>query len=575
MKNAVLSITEANFEIKLEHEKNHDENVKSFHSVDASSFVDANDIDDAAQQAIKQEAGGLMGYIYKQVQLIIDNLTLKIEGLDIQIILPSSLAVGTDSIEEEKGSTKVILICADELMLFSFGRSGRDGEEFTAGSDESQSVVRQKLSMRSFLISILKGDESLSEIPIIEPFSYSANVTKSGERFSGMSTGLSVLGCIEMTSSSRRLNIDQGTDGLVVHVGNQQIDTLMQLSMMVLSPPNNETSNLKSDKKAAQSDSTSIVRDSFSSSPSSFSFPIASISLILFENSHAIHVSGVDMNYRADGTVCSIEASKIKHESAEGSNTMCLNVIMTARPNRMLKIGSIQKLYLSNMLELTHPISPEVYVEGKVLIVKVEEPINVLTFGSSSSSSSKDPFYWYLAPCGIDASFKEINITREADGSKIGFNKLECYANPIETGTQLAIKCSEFKNHLAQISNVEMSCSLPVSEGNTVNDFNLSVAKAEVKGGKSSEDWSEGFRPRPREVNESDDKSSHTVMKLPNANIGTLKVSAHYYIIIALMKSYSRFQLLFFHSLATNHMEPDWNSIKGHVTDNQTLSWRC
>ena len=526
MKNAVLSITEANFECKLEHDEIHGSNVISSHPVDASTYVDANDIDDATQQEIKQEAGGLMGYIYKQVQMIIDNLTLKIEGLDVQIILPNSLALGSDTTEQEQGRN-VILVCADELKLLSFGRRGRNGETLTNESDESKSVVKQKLSIHSFLISILKGwdaDESLSEIPIIEPFSYSADVTKSGERFSGMSTGLSVQGCVEMTSSSRRFNVEEDTNSLVLYVGNQQIDTLMQLSMMVLSPPSDEISNPKSEPKDTN-DLTDTVRTSFSSSASSFSFPIASISLILFENSHALHVSGVDINYSADGAECSVEASKIEYKSAEGGKAVCLGMIMTARPHRMLKFGSIQTLYLPNTLELTDSISPEISFVGNVLVVKVQEPINVLTFGSSSSSSSKDPLYWHLAPCGIDASFKEINVSRDADGSKITCKALECYANPLKTGTQLAIKCLEFRNHLVFVSNAEMSCNLPASEANTVNDFNFSVAKAEVKGGKSSEDWSEGFRPRPREAGKPNDKHPSTVMKLPNAKIGTLKVS--------------------------------------------------
>jgi hypothetical protein len=153
--------------------------------------VDTANIDADTQKEIKQEVGGITGYIYKQVKMIIDNLTLKIEGLDLQIILPPALTMGDETTEQQVDNTKTILICADELQLLSFGRKDRDGNELTVDSEESKSVVKQKLSMRSFLISVLKagGDESTKEYPLIEPFSYSASVTKAGDRFSGLSTG--------------------------------------------------------------------------------------------------------------------------------------------------------------------------------------------------------------------------------------------------------------------------------------------------------------------------------------------------------------------------------------------------
>jgi hypothetical protein len=233
VKNAVLCITEANFECKLEHDKIR-EGEGSLHPIDASAFVDTNDIDADTQQEIKQEVGGITGYIYKQVKMIIDTLTLKIEGLDLQIILPHALTAGnTNEASQDGGSHKTILVCADELMLSSFGRKYRDGIELTDQSDESKSVVKQKLRMRSFLITILgdgANNESITEYPLIEPFSYSASVTKAGDRFSGISTGLEVKGCIEMTSSSRRLNLEQDTNSLVFHVGDEQISTLTQVS---------------------------------------------------------------------------------------------------------------------------------------------------------------------------------------------------------------------------------------------------------------------------------------------------------------------------------------------------------
>jgi hypothetical protein len=162
--------------------------------------------------------------------------------------------------------------------------------------------------------------------------------------------------------------------------------------------------------------------------------------------------------------------------------------------------------------------------------------MNVKVYGQSSSSSNGPPSEksaWPLAPCGVDALFKEINITKDADDSKMTAKALEVYANPSKdhTHTQLAIKSAELKNHLALLTNIEMSCSLPANEVDTVNELNLSVEKGEVKGGHASEEWDDGFRPRPRQrTHETKDKAngtnqSTTATKLPNANISSLKVS--------------------------------------------------
>eukprot|EP00804_Cyclotella_cryptica_P010765 CCRYP_005537-RC/>CCRYP_005537-RC protein AED:0.22 eAED:0.22 QI:177/1/1/1/1/1/3/888/691 len=538
VKNAVLSIKEANFECELEHDVLQDvEN--SSHSIDASSFVNIETIDAVTEQVIKEEAGGIMGYVMRQVNMVIDTLTLKIDGLDFRIILPPAVALGNDAVGRQRGSPKTIFICADELKLISFGRKDKDGRQLTLDSDESKSIVQQRLTIRSFLLSIVRDGVdggSTAEYPIIDPFSYTADVTKAGKRFGGMMHGLEVSGCVELTTSSRRLNLQQDSDSLVLYIGEQQIDALMQLSVMVLAPPSDV--NLSERAQLEEKFDASVVAHSsigestsFASSPSSFHFPLSSASLILFDYTHAIHVSGIDLQYKADGTVCKATASKIDYESEIGGRASCLDIILTARPVRKLKFGLIQSLHIPNKLELTNPISPEISFEGNVLIIRIEEAVDVVVYGSSSSSPEVTPTDNATplpqAPCAVDAFFKEITIKKDLDGSSMKVKSIEFYANPVKdcNCTQIAIKCLDFKNHLAQLTKLEMSCSLPMNEVNTVNEFNLSVQKAEVKGGKSSEEWSEGFRPRPTsDTTKSDKHTPPTVIRLPFAKIATLKL---------------------------------------------------
>lgn len=538
MKNAVLSIKEANFECMLEHDTTHDHDVDNSHqSIDASSFVNSDTIDAASEQAIKEEAGGIMGYVIRQVNMVIDTLTLEINGLDFRVVLPPSIVLGNDHVGHQCGRPKTICVCADKFKLISFGRKDKDGGQLTLDSDESKTIVKQRLSICSFLMSIVRDGADggcIAKYPLIDPFSYSADVIKAGKRFGGMLHGLEVSGCVEKTTSSKRFNLMHDTDSLVFHIGEQQLDALLHLSMMVLAPP----SDVKASDTAEpeEKDDTSVVANSsfdittsFATSPSVFYFPLSTASLILYDNSQAVHVSGIDFNYKADGTVCSAKASKIEYESELGGRALCLDILFTVRPVRKLKFGSIQSLHIPNKLELTNPIAPEISFEGNVLIVRLEEAVELVLYGSSSDSSevtsNNDATAWPLAPCAVDAFFREITLKRSTDGSSMKGKSMEFYANPVKDCTQVAIKCSEFKHHLVHLNKLEMSCSLPVDEINTVSQFNLSVETAVVKGGKSSEEWSKEFRPRPtNDTAKSPEHSPSTVIRLPFANIATLKV---------------------------------------------------
>ena len=114
----------------LEHDITHDVE-SSHHSIDASSFVNSDTIDATSEQAIKEEAGGIMGYVMRQVNMVIDTLTLEINGLDFRVILPPSIALGNDPVGHQRGRPKTIFVCADEFKLISFGRKDKNGGQLT------------------------------------------------------------------------------------------------------------------------------------------------------------------------------------------------------------------------------------------------------------------------------------------------------------------------------------------------------------------------------------------------------------------------------------------------------------
>ena len=105
-------------------------------------------------------------------------------------------------------------------------------------------------------------------------------------------------------------------------MGSTQVKTLTQLSIMLLAPPDDGTNNgsdkTPEHKKYEDPLSESSGYISVFSGPSLFTFPLSSILLVLFDNKR-FAASGINMRYKADGTVCILEAAKMERESNDKS----------------------------------------------------------------------------------------------------------------------------------------------------------------------------------------------------------------------------------------------------------------
>lgn len=238
LNDAVLTIVGAKFQAKLEHvERTDDEDSAAAAEDFRERFANPSTIDAASARQIKTQKGGLGGFVERQVKMVIDMLTLKLVDFELRVIIPQppQLAGEDVGVSSSNACNRVLVIGGDKIEVLSFGRDAQDGT-----IADAPTKLKQRISLNSFACSIhLEGKENNNKIiayPLVEPFTYGADVTRLGERFGGFLTGLEVLGLGQPPDLCPDLSSLTGS-GLSFHVGATQIDFLMQLSVMILAPP--------------------------------------------------------------------------------------------------------------------------------------------------------------------------------------------------------------------------------------------------------------------------------------------------------------------------------------------------
>lgn len=539
VKEAALTIKGAKFVAKLDHGKKSGATSALSSNEGTNSdeaFVDPATIDSDVAKAIKKEPGGLTGYVQNQVKMIIDMLTLRIVGFELSISLPAPSPGGGDVGGTRSSSTRTLKIGGDELELISLGRKKEEG---------IPSILRQKLSINSFFSSIACKDSSEStSVPFLEPFSYSAEATRSGgDRFGSFATGLEVVG----------MQDDSAHDAFVLHAGTVQIETLMQLGVLLLAPPDkaDESSNSLDDSVNKMAASTSAGSDDASqgsTSVSSFTFPLASLSLIFLEENRIV-ASELSMTYKADGTVCGGTVNRLQFESSSGGQAEANGIKVNMRPSIQCTVDSIDSIYVPDSFLLSKPIeSTKLLYQGETLSLVVDTVDAVLFNDAAEKETGGDVAETSVAikstqrpvaPCPMHLSIRKIHLKQSNDGTSMDSSSLNLYASPEGPArTQVALQFDEFKSHLLQVTNANVCGTLPPSP-DTFESLKFSGDTIRVTAGHSIDDWQSQFRSKARRVSSTGTRSSAkarmskssssplpvTSMHLPNANISGLKVT--------------------------------------------------
>lgn len=554
---AVLAISGAKFQARLEHADvivddgvddgsttaidDHHDVVESH--LGESSFVDPAKIDGAfARQMKEQRGGGLAGYVERQVKMVVDALTLKLVDFELRIVLPpESPSSDVDAMpRNDDARYGVLTVGVDEVEVLSFGREEIPGGEAAVEGllvgccgvlppPRSTKKLKQSIHLRAFsCVATSEGgrdDDAVEDVvahPLLEPFSYSADIARLGERFGGFLTGLEVVGSSARPASVVSCSADV-TTGMTVRMGRVQTEILMQLGVMLLSPPEERSSIISSDKSIEPSElskesSSSDIGDPSTSSaisePSSFTFPLPSISLVMFEEMR-VSVFDITCRYVADGTVCSAEVAKFAFESDVGGRAEASEIAISMRPIVRMTVGCIENLVIPDKASLSTPIRYcEVAYEGSTLMVRLKS-LDVMCSGKEHTDNNGVVVSAPKLPCNINIDIeKEMQIKSEG-GALTEFGRLHLYALKGQSCTKIAIQFESFRNYLLSLSTVSFCGTLPLNQPNVVEDFVFAAGAINMERGHSTDEWAESFGPRkkkkPKQTKQIDQSTLQTL----------------------------------------------------------------
>jgi len=498
---SMLTIDGAKFEANLEHIeriKEDDDTCKTVEEEEKvdrrEAFVNPDTIDQTSARKIKEQKGGLNRFVANQVKMIIDSLTLRLVNFELRIVLPQNQQVQevevTDAnnvgISATNSCNRVLVVSGEKIEVLSFGR---ETEKEGQSDDTTPHKLKQRINLSQFSCNInLEGkydQKVIISYPLLEPLSYSAETLRIGERFGGFMRGLEVNGLGEPTESSPDL-VSLIGNGLTIHISSCTLDYLMQLSVLILAPPDGDNSTISSDEKESAEDSDD---EGTQIEISSFTFPLVSASLVLFDDMR-ISFSGVTGRYRADGTVCSLQAGNMEFNSDTKGKASASVVQISMRPKMEMTIGCIDTLHLIDTVLLATPIEDcKLSYEGNTLVVRLET-IDVVTFSKKEgeeddqSGAIVSPLY---LPCNLELNIEEgVQVKKSEDGSLTKVGRSHVYALKEENGSRVAIEFESFRNYLCQLSTVSLCGSIPSDQVNIINDFILTAGAVKIVEGHST-----------------------------------------------------------------------------------------
>ncbi|KAL9186047.1 hypothetical protein ACHAXT_005285 [Thalassiosira profunda] len=511
---AVLTISGAKFEARLEHvDRIEEEEAPVVVDTPADegtidrreAFVNPSTIDNDSAREIQQK-GGVSGFIERQVKMIIDSLTMKLVDFELRIVLPQQAPASADAsdpgdmgVDSTHACNKVIAVGVSKIEILSYGRQSLDGDA------DGPLKLRQRINLDSFACGIhlegREGGDPIVSYPFIDPFSYCVVYNRMGERFGGFLSGLEVTGIGRPKDASNDLASITGS-GFKIHIGGSQIDAFMRLSVLMLAPPQTVDEQSESLDVASSNHATTSEHGSDApgaDEPSSFHFPLYSISVVYFDDTR-LTISAIDLRYVADGTVCSADFGRMEYTSGAG-HASATQLRITVRPTLKMTIGCIEEVHVPEVLLLSSPIrSSEFFWEGNTLAVKMDA-VDVVIFSSKKEEGAEAGGGASITapplPCNVELFIHNgMQIKKADDGSLSKFGRLRLYAVKGDGFSKVAFQCESFHNYLLSVSTVSCCGSFPLDQVNTVNDFLFAAGDITVKSGHSTDEWISAFRPR-------------------------------------------------------------------------------
>jgi hypothetical protein len=444
------------------------------------------DVEDA------RKTGGVFNYMKRQVQMVLDSLTLSISDFKFTIHMPPMDEYDDNAVVVTLGGKQLDLVSIDRITL-----------------KDSADILKQTLRVTAFSCSTTIGDNTF---PILESFDYAANVVRTGERFSDISCGLDVSG-------------DSGND-LIVHCGALQIRVLSQLGVLLTAPPGANGTKSGHDVLPDTCTATRVDAKSDSSGkPSSMLFRFSSLSLV--RDDSTLKVPTVEIKYVMDGTAMMLTAAGV---SVAGEVQVSATGIQCslAEPSTT-HFDIIETVVIPGIATLSKPITDVTVIkEGRTISMGIKT-IDVIHSkvvdsveddrSSETADSENQPAISPLAmvPFALSFSFDEISLEEEGNDSSTTIQSLRLFSNPQTSKTDFAVELGYFKNKLLCVEDVCCAGSIPVQKPTTIEDLKLDVETASVAAGYSTQDWAAAFRRTPA-------KKGAAIWHLPFAKVGPMKL---------------------------------------------------
>lgn len=529
IKDSNLRIEGPKFQVEIVAKCDHDGISSSTSNTAASSNYENTEIADAPG---KEQQSGLQGFIWRQIQIVIDSLTLDLMDFDWTVVLPAT---------NETKQQMILCFGGQQLQLKSLGRHAiQDLTESNLPPTNFHEALTQTLCISSIFANVTVSNDTATQgdqkLDLMEPFSYQIDISRAGERFGSYATGLRCQGCPPKDGQ-----------GLILHAGKTQLATLAHLGSLLVAPPSKapidkQASKEPGDKEEEKLDKTA---ESHGNDPSSsnddkslFFFQFSSMKLILLSDSF---LAGYDaqFTYKADGSQMDISMEMMRYkasdsESEQTSAIQASQIRFSARPHQTITIKMIDSVHIPGLFSLDEPIqNTEIVYEGNALDIRLQSinasmlPADKTSEGSSAgkNGATTDQGYGSLIPISfplrlaVDGS----SVVHSTDGAPMHFQSLSVFLNPDteSNSTHIAVELKEFKNKLLHLTGAKVFAALPLFEPNEIQSLRVSTDSVKVTAGKSKQEWEATFTPK-KELQPSQPKA---VIHLPGAAVSSTKLT--------------------------------------------------
>jgi len=556
IQNATLAITGVQIHAKISFESD----VKN-KSPSSNTTQQQQEADDEADT--EQAAEGFHAIIQRQVQMVLDSLDLNVCDFELTIELPEDAA---DHLH--KGVT--VQIGTKAFTLTSSGRLELGG------------VLQQPATLTAFYANVLLdgGTDATAATttaqPLVDPFTFSVDTTRTGQRFDDWRTNVVVMG--------------QSATDFVVHAESVQLCALSRLGALLTAPPSDSnnrrnppqkdsdktgnaafpqeskapspnTAPLHSEKPDGRVSGVAPIEESSPSkqaeaptagtsdsacaplpdNPSTFSLDFSSMSLIL-DSGAKVNVPNVKMRYRADGTIMSLQAQQFLLVNSKDASVDLSGIRVSMVPPASFSLDRVDEFYLAETIRLTQPIANvKIVEEGSTISIDLEsieaiilspavsddstnkENTSLEKDGQQEDSSSNESGFSF--PCLIKLSMGSVQLTDSTDGSVMRLQDLDIFARPEDQSTtQIAMELGSFQNEILQLTKIQFCGSLSVDKMGEIDKFHLGVESGRVTAGHSVSEWAASFKfAIPQFVSQ-----KGSVWKVPNAKVEQLKLVISY-----------------------------------------------